>query len=222
MPMSARGAKIVIVEDQKLFQELLTHVAQKEFGHKVVGIASDGIQAIQLCREKKTNLLLLDLLIPKISGLVVAETLQEEMPQLKILAVSSENDPYTVHRAFDIGLQGFLDKGSQTMATLVEAIERVSDGKTYFSENILKIREKLIQEPMAFHKILSPREQEVLALIGGCYSDQEIGEFMGLSSSTVQTHRKNIMNKTGTHSTPLLIKYALENGFWKPQEAQFS
>lgn len=220
--MPNRGAKIVIVEDQKLFQELLTHVAKIEFGHEVVGIASDGVQAIQICREKKPDLLLLDLLIPKVSGLIVAETLQEEMPQLRILAVSSENDPFTVHRAFDIGLQGFLDKGSQTMATLVEAIKRVSEGKTFFSENVLKTREKLMQEPLAFHKILSPREQEVLALIGGCYSDQEIGEFMGLSSSTVQTHRKNIMNKTGTHRTPLLIKYALKNGFWKPQEGRFS
>lgn len=216
--MAKPPLRILIVEDQKLFQQLLSHVAIHKFGHDVIGIASDGLEAIQLCREKKPDLLLLDLLIPKVSGLVVAENIKQEMPRLKLLAVSSESDPYTVHRAFEIGFNGFLDKGSQSMDTLTHAIETVADGKTYYSEVVLQARDKLIREPLSFQKILSPREQEVLSLIGGCYSDQEIGEFIGLSSSTVQTHRKNIMHKTGTHSTPMLIRYALENGFWKPHE----
>jgi len=218
MAPRTKSLKIIIVEDQKLFQELLTHIAVNEFGHEVIGIATNGMEAIQLCREENPDLLLLDLLIPKISGLVVAENLRHEIPDLRILAISSEVDPLTVYRAFEIGLNGFLDKGSQSIEKLTDAIESVGKGKTYFSEVILEERKKLLKEPLSFQKILSPREQEVLSLIGGCYSDQEIGEFIGLSSSTVQTHRKHIMHKTNTHSTPALIKYALENGFWKPHE----
>lgn len=222
MPPPNPSLKIVIVEDQKLFQQLLTHIAEREFGHEVIGFADNGMDAMRICREKKPDLVMLDLLIPKISGLVVAENLRQEFPRLKILAISSETDPYTIHRVFEIGFNGFVDKGSQSIERLTEAIQKVASGRPYFSETILRERDRLIREPRSFQKILSPREQEVISLIGGCYSDQEIGEFLGLSPSTVQTHRKNIMHKTGTHTTPALIKYALENGFWKPRETQIN
>ena len=216
--VSKKSLEIVIVEDQKLFQQLLTHVVTLEFGYKVVGLADDGLTALRQCRIHKPGLVLLDICIPQTSGLVVAEILRAEFPQMKILAVSSENDPVTVHRIFKIGIHGYLDKSTQTMETLTEAIGKVSVGGTYFSQSILRIRDQLMNEPMAFQKILSPREQEILALIGGCYSDQEIGNLVGLSPSTVQTHRKNIMGKVGVHSTPELIRYALDKGFWKPHE----
>ncbi len=214
--------KIVVVEDQVLFQQLLATIATKQFGYEILDIASDGLEAIQVCREKKPDLVLLDLLIPKMSGLVVAENLRAEFPLLKLIAISSEEDPLTVHRVFEIGFNGFIDKSTQTLDSLTKGIERVAAGKTYFSEKILSIRERLISQPTAFQKILSPREQEILSLIGGCYSDQEIGEMVGLSSSTVQTHRKNIMGKVGTHSTPELIRYALDTGFWKPHETRLN
>ncbi|MEQ9824305.1 MAG: response regulator transcription factor [Puniceicoccaceae bacterium] len=220
--MTSNVLEIAIIEDQKLFQELLTHVVTSVFGYKVVGVAGDGIHALRLCRESNPGLVLLDICIPQTSGLVVAEILKAENPEVKILAVSSESDPVTIHRAFKIGFQGFLDKSTQTLETLTEAIHKVSTGGTYFSSSILKIRDRLLEEPMSFQKILSPREQEVLALIGGCYSDQEIGNLVGLSPSTVQTHRKNIMGKIGVHSTPELIRYALDNGFWKPHEERLN
>jgi DNA-binding NarL/FixJ family response regulator len=214
--------EIVIVEDQKLFQELLSHVITSVFGYRVVGVAGDGISALRLCRKLEPALVLLDICIPQTSGLVVAEILKAEYPNTKILAVSSENDPVTILRAFKIGVQGYLDKSTQTIEILTEAIRKVSTGGTYFSPSVLRIRDKLLEEPMAFQKILSPREQEILSLIGGCYSDQEIGNLVGLSPATVQTHRKNIMGKLGVHSTPELIRYALDNGFWKPHEQRLT
>lgn len=216
--MSNKPLDIVIVEDQQLFQDLLQHVVTSVFGYNVAGVASNGIEALRLCRDSRPGLVLLDICIPQTSGLVVAEILKSESPGTKILAVSSENDPVTIHRAFKANIQGFLDKSTQTLDTLTEAIRKVSSGGTYYSKSVLDVRDKLLEEPMSFQKILSPREQEILALIGGCYSDQEIGNLVGLSPSTVQTHRKNIMGKVGVHSTPELIRYAIENGFWKPHE----
>jgi len=214
--MTPKNLEIVIVEDHKLFQQLLKHVVTLEFGYNVVGMAGDGISALKQCREKLPHLVLLDICIPQTSGLVVAEILRSEFPKMKILAVSSENDPVTVHRAFKLGIHGYLDKATQTMETLTESIRRVASGGTYYSDSIIKVRDRLMHEPMAFQKILSTREQEILSMIGGCYSDQEIGNMVGLSPSTVQTHRKNIMGKIGVHSTPELIRYAIDKGFWKP------
>ncbi len=216
--MSSKPLEIVIVEDQKLFQELLAQLVTSVFGYKVVGVAGDGITALKLCREFRPGLVLLDICIPQTSGLVVAEILKADFPSTKILAVSSENDPVTIHKAFKLNIQGFLDKSTQTIEILTEAIRKVSEGSTFYSPSILRVRDKLLDEPMSFQKILSAREQEILSLIGGCYSDQEIGNLVGLSPSTVQTHRKNIMGKVGVHSTPELIRYAAENGFWKPHE----
>lgn len=216
--MTEQPLNIVIVEDQVLFQQLLMHVVTLEFGYNVVATAGDGLTALKTCREHKPHLVLLDICIPQTSGLVVAEIIRSEFPHIKVLAVSSENDPVTIHRAFKLGIHGYLDKSTQTMETLIEAIRKVSMGGTYYSESVLEVRDKLLHEPMAFQKILSPREQEIIALIGGCYSDQEIGNLVGLSPSTVQTHRKNIMGKVGVHSTPELIRYALDKGFWKPHE----
>jgi DNA-binding NarL/FixJ family response regulator len=220
--VNQKALDIVIVEDQKLFQQLLTYVVTQEFGYKVVGVADDGLNALKLCRELKPALVLLDICIPQTTGLVVAEILRAEFPNMKLLAVSSENDAVTIHRAFKLGLHGFLDKTTQTMETLIEAIGKVSMGNTYYSPSVLAIRDQLLNEPMSFQKILSPREQEILALIGGCFSDQEIGNLVGLSPSTVQTHRKNIMGKVGVHSTPELIRYALDRGFWKPHEERLN
>jgi len=216
--VSNKPLEIVIVEDQQLFQDILKHVVTNTFGYEVVGVANNGIEALSMCREHKPGLLLLDICIPKTSGLVVAEILKFESPGTKILAVSSENDPVTIHRAFKANIQGYVDKSTQNMETLTEAIAKVSSGGTYYSKSILKVRDQLLGEAMSFQKILSPREQEILALIGGCYSDQEIGNLVGLSPSTVQTHRKNIMGKVGVHSTPELIRYAIDKGFWKPHE----
>lgn len=214
--------KIIVVEDQRLFQQLLSHISVNQFGYELVGVAEDGLEALRLCRENQVDLLLLDLLIPKMSGLVVAAILREEYPSLKIIAISSEMDPFTIHQVFEIGFNGFIDKGTQNIEALTEGIRAVSEGKRFFTPKIIEIRDHLLNAPQAFPKILSPREQEILALIGGCYSDAEIGEKVGLAQSTVQTHRRNIMNKVSVHSTPELIRYALEQGFWKPHEARLN
>lgn len=212
----AETKKLVIVEDQRLFQDLLTQVAIFQ-GFTIVGVAGDGLSALELCLQRKPDLLLLDLLIPKMAGLVVAASLRERGLLPRILAVSSETDAYTLHRVFEIGLEGFIDKGSQNLQTLQEAIRKVGAGERYFSPRILHLQREYAARPDSFVKLLSTREQEVLSLVGACFSDGEIGERLGLSASTVQTHRRNIMQKLGMHTTPELIKYSLQHGFWKHQ-----
>lgn len=203
-----------------MIQQFLNMVVTHEFGYEVVGTANDGIEALEMGRALNPDLMLLDIRIPKISGLVVASVLIQEQPDMRILAVSAEQDPVTVYRAFKIGLHGYLDKASQTVDRLKDAISRVASGKTYYSEKILQIRDDILEDSLSFHRILSPREQEILSLIGGCFSDEEIGNFVGLSALTIQTHRKNIMRKLDFHSTPELIRYATDMGFWKGEEDQ--
>ena len=182
----------------------------------LVGTASDGEEALEIIRRKQPDMVILDILIPKLSGIQVARTILSEFQKIRILALSSEMDATTVHQVHSMNLPGFVDKNEATVSLLVEAIQEVGNSKRYYSESVKLAIRKLQVDPQAFQKILSDREQEVLIYIGGALSDHEIGTTLGLSDSAIQSHRRSLFRKLDVHSTPELIRFAHENGFWKP------
>ena len=208
--------RVVIVEDQILFKEFLVDLLGSKLGHEIVGVAGDGESALKVIRDSRPDLVLLDILIPKLSGIHVAKTIQEELPQIRIIALSAEMDAKTVFQVNQLHLPGFLDKNEASMEVLSEAIRLVADKKRYCSESIKSKIIALKTDPKAFQKILTRREQEVLTYIGAGLSDAEIAGYLELSASSVQSHRANLMNKLDVHSTPELIRFANEHGFWKP------
>lgn len=214
--MSSR-LRIVIVEDHLMFREFIRSVLTQDFHYDVVGEAGDGIEALRICREHKPDLLVLDILIPRLSGLHVAKTVREEMPETRILMLSSECDASTLHQLHQIHVEGFIDKVEQNTQTLRKAIRTITEGGRYYSEVIQKTLNSLHKDPMAFQKILTPREMEVLSLVGGGLSDNEIGKMLGLSSMSIQSHRRNLFSKLNITTTPELVQFAHEHGFWKHQ-----
>jgi len=212
--------KVVVVEDQILFQELLVRLLNERLGYEVAGVAADGPSALELARQHRPDLLILDILIPEISGIMVASILRRELPQLRILALSSETDPKTLAQIHSLKLAGFVDKKEATVDMLLNAILAVREGRRFFSDSMLRAIRELRSNPHSFQKILTRREQEVLSHIGGGLSDPEIGKVLGLSVTSVQSHRRNLLRKLDVHSTPELIRYALENGFWKARFRQ--
>jgi DNA-binding NarL/FixJ family response regulator len=207
--------QVVVVEDQKLFQEFLVTLLQNRLGFEIVGKAEEGPEALRIIRETRPQLVILDILIPKLSGIFVAKTILDELPSTKILALSSEGDVKTIHQVHQLHLSGFVDKNEASVELLTEAIQAISSGRRFFSDSLKLTVRNLQADPQSFQKILTRREQEVLTYIGGGHSDAEIGQLMGLSPSSIQSHRRNLFQKLNVHSTPELIQFAQESGFWK-------
>lgn len=208
---------IVVVEDHALVADLLAAVCERDFGFAVkavCGAAETGLAAI---REHRPDLVLLDISLPDGDGLSLAETVRRELPAVRFLVLSSLRDPATLRRVREIGVQGFVDKREQQLPLLREAVRLVAGGETYFSPSIDDALRQQASDPQSFHRMLSPYEQQVLSLIGESLSDAEIAERLNIKSATAQSRRRDIMGKLNIHSTPKLIRYAIENGLTRPE-----
>lgn len=209
--------KVAIVEDHALFMRLLAALVTRE-GFTHVGSATNGRQGLEMIRETKPDVVILDLQLPELHGLEIARLVKSELPFTRILALSAESDPYTVHRAQEVGIDGYLDKSDQSLTdevTLLNAIFSVAQGKKVYSSKI-----EAAAKDNDFTKMLSEREIEVLRAITKCKSNESVASSLKLSEATVVTHKRNIMNKLGIHSTPDLIAYSLAKGFVKPDDFQ--
>lgn len=208
--------KVAIVEDQPMYREKLVEVVQGKLGMEIVGEAADGEAALELVRRSNPGLLILDLLLPKLSGLEVAHQLAESHPRLSILGISSDIDTKTLYETRQLGFAGLIDKFDLSTPNLLEALAHLRSGKAYYSQRVLEKLAKMRADPKAFPKILTQREQEVLSLIASGESDEAIGARLELSELTVRSHRLRLQRKLDLDSTAALVTYAARNGFWKP------
>lgn len=205
--------RIVIVEDHLMFREVLRKVCTEELRHAVVGEADDGRRAVELVARTKPDLVLLDLHLPNLDGFGVVEEIRKSEPETRILVLSSHCDEYTVYRAERARVQGFVDKNTNTVATLKRAIKAVSQGRVSFSDAFLRVKAARLRDPHAFDKLLTDRERTMLSMIGEPLSDDEIAAKLHLSRETVEKHRFNLLRKLSLRTTPELVRYARDHGF---------
>ncbi|TVR46033.1 MAG: DNA-binding response regulator [Puniceicoccaceae bacterium] len=205
---------ILIIEDQGLFREFLGKLCGRLFPGAEVLCERDGAVGLERSRTAEPDLILIDLNLPDMDGLQLMELLVAEAgPATKVLVLSSRRDPVAIERALRAGVDGYVDKVDQSIEVLEEAVKKVIGGGVYFSPVVVEVRRKLRADPLAFSKVLTAREQEILPLLGRGLSNEEAAGELNLSPATVLTHRRNVMRKLGLHSTCELIRYAQDNGF---------
>lgn len=205
--------RIVIVEDHQMFREVLRKVCTAELGHDVVGEAGNGEQAVELVARLAPELVLLDLHLPGLDGFGVAAEIRRRAPQVRILVLSSHCDEYSVYRAEQLRVQGFVDKNTNSVETLKVAIGAVVEGRTWYSELFQQTKKARRLDPLAFDKLLTERERAILILIGVPLTDPEIAREAGIAEDTVAKHRFNLLRKLDLKTTTELVRYAREHGF---------
>jgi DNA-binding NarL/FixJ family response regulator len=211
--MTARPLRIVIVEDHLMFREIMRKVCVEEFGHDVVGEAEDGSSALSVILSTAPDLVLLDLSLPCLDGFSVIECLRIAGSKARIVVITSAREPYILYRIDRASIDGFVDKSTNSLKHLRDAITAVGSGRRYFSTAFTRAREARLANPASFDKVLSDRERTALGLIGLSLTDREIAEQLKIAPKTASSFRSKIMLKLNVPSTPKLIRFAIENGF---------
>jgi DNA-binding NarL/FixJ family response regulator len=209
--------RVVIVEDQRLVAEFMQFHCRDlrlDVLHRAMGYR-EGLAAI---REHKPDLVLLDISLPDGDGLELARIVIDELPRVKLLAISSHHDPWTMLQVQRIGIHGFVDKNDQRPEILTEAIFAVLGGRVYYTQIVNQSSAAIRRDPKSFIRVLSDYETRILSMIGESKSDEEIGAVLNISPATVQSRRRDIMRKLDIHSTPKLIHYAIVNGLTRAEQ----
>lgn len=213
--------KVLLAEDHVILREGLKLLLQHDKELEIVAEAGNGMDVEDLLRKHEIDLVVVDIDMPGKNGVEITHYVKENYPSIKVLVLSMlDNEKYVI-KSFIAGASGYLLKTSGK-DELIAAIKKVHVGEPYISHHIsLKLIRKIIENSMIIsddHKVnidLSERELEVLQLISEGLTNTEIAEKIFTSKRTVETHRKNLMFKTGTRNTASLIKYAILNGIIK-------
>jgi two-component system, NarL family, response regulator NreC len=209
--------RILLVDDHQIMREGLMSLMANEPDLEVVGDASDGRQAVQLARKLRPDLVVMDISMPGLSGIEATRQILDEVDRARVLALSMHADPRFVAGALEAGAHGYMIKDC-TSQELLECIRTVAGGGTYLSPQVAEVVvrgfvRRLGEEtgtPPA--SVLTPREREVLQLLVEGHTVKAIAERIHLGVKTVETHRRNIMEKLGLKSMVDLIKYAMREG----------
>jgi len=196
-----------------MFREVLRKVCESDLRHDVVGETGDGASAVELVIRLQPDLVLLDLHLPNLDGFGVVDGIHGGAPNTRILVLSSHCDEYTVFRAERSGVHGFVDKNTNSVAALREAIGLVAKGGTSFSPAFKRIRDARLRDPGSFDKVLGNRERAIVALVGEALTDHQIAKRLQIAVETVAKHRLNVVRKLGLKNTTELVRYAREHGF---------
>jgi len=207
--------RLLIAVDHHLFLDGIVSLLGTEKSLSI-DTANDGYEVLEKVNKADYDVCLLDIGMPKMDGIATAKALKEKKSPPKIIILSTYNDKEIVSEMMKTGVEGYLLKNC-SKHELVEAIQKVADGGKYFSEEVQstivnQFTTYLTQQKNKAEKILTPREIEIVQLLAREYTNEKIANELNISFRTVETHRKNIMQKTKSHNLAGLLKFAYEQG----------
>src|SRR5262245_38148265 len=208
--------KILIADDHPIFRRGLCDVIQADGGLRLVGQASDGDEALKLIDELRPDIAILDVHMPKLSGLQAARKLIEKKSVVKLVLLTMHEDEELLNEALNLGIHGYVLK-ENAVEDLLAAVRSAASGKTFISASLsdLLVHRRTQAESLRREKpgldSLTPTERRILKLIADDKTSKEIAEVLSCAIRTVETHRQNISQKLGLSGSHSLLKFAYDN-----------
>lgn len=187
---------------------------------QVIAEAGDGVEAVRLAREVRPDIVVMDVMMPRMNGIEATRAIKREMPGIHVVGLSMYTNANFVHEMFKAGADAFLMKDC-SYEELEKAVKSVSRGEKYIGERLRGMLSEMFLSSLAEDRKkddedLSNREIEVLTLLADGLTNRDVAKRLFLSVNTVACHRQNIMKKLGLKNTAELTKYAIRKGYVAP------
>lgn len=217
--------RLLLCDDHRLMRDGLRAILEKA-GLEVVGEAADGRQAVQLAERLGPDIVVMDVVMPELNGIDATRTIVARCPSVKVIGLSVSADRRYVQTLLAAGASGYLLKSSAA-DELIEAVQAVASGRPYVSPGVASVIGARASEADAVRggltpssvppssrtqRALSAREREVLQLLAEGYSSKEIAARLQVATTTVESHRRQIMDKLRLRTIAELTKYAIREG----------
>lgn len=210
--------KLILVEDHEIVRKGILALLEGESDIRVIAEAANGDEALSLIRAKDPDFILMDLNMPVMNGVEATRHIRRDFPNKKILILSMHDHEEYLFDILDAGADGYILKNS-SRAELLFAIRKIAENGKYIStEFVFNLLEKYKSNTVNFKSAktsdlkVSDREMDVLQLVAKGQTNMEIAAVLFTSVRTIETRRKNLLDKTGTTNTATLIKFAVQHG----------
>jgi two-component system, NarL family, response regulator NreC len=207
---------VLLVDDHPIVRQGLRNLLDSMPDFKVVGEAGDGLQALEMIEKVQPQVLVIDVVMPGLTGLEVTQRVKRQWPAVKVIILSMQNNEAYVVSALKSGASGYIlkDTGPEE---LVDAIRTVVKGERYLSKQLSEriinaYVSKMDEAEVDPYDTLTNREKEILHLVAEGFTNQEIAERLFISPRTAELHRSNVLNKLSLKNQVDLVRFAIKRG----------
>ena len=203
--------RILLADDHQIVRQGLRTLLERE-GYEIVAEASNGPEAIQLARDTRPDIVVLDLAMPLMNGLDAAREIRKNSTQTKVILLTMYAEDHYVLEALQGGVSGYVLK-TQAAPDLAQALGEVSRGAIYLSPGVSRtVVDAFLNKSDVMPDPLTPRERQILQLVAEGKTTKEIAGLLGIRVKTAESHRTRIMKKLDIHQTAGLVRYAIRRG----------
>jgi DNA-binding NarL/FixJ family response regulator len=209
--------RVLIADDHGIVRSGLRLLLERQPDIEVVAEAADGAEARELAVRERPDLAILDVRMPKLTGLQVTREIKRQAPEVSVLILSMHDDERYLFEALKAGASGYVLK-TQADVDLLEAIRAVERGEPFLTPAAQQtlIKDVLERGTDEGEEDLTPREEEIVKLVAEAHTTREIAAILHLSEKTVENHRGNAMRKLGMRDRVELVRYAIRRGLIEP------
>src|SRR3990172_10715681 len=207
--------RVLIADDHTIVRSGVNLLLSSEPDIQVVGEATDGNSAVELAQQFRPDVVLMDIGMPELDGFEATRRIRERVPEAKVLVLTMHRSDEYLFQMLEAGALGYVLKGGET-GGLINAVRTVARGEVFLYPSMARrlvqqfLRQAGADPPQ--RPRLTPREKQILNLVAEGYSSKEIAERLGVSPSTVHSHRTNLMQKLGLSTRHELVQYARRQG----------